>query len=104
MFGCLNILERNASNVLHEALNCSVGMMLRATNALTGSYPGPIPGSTEDAGSVQAGDYSFPVVQADNLTELDRIMRPLCDQGHQMFGRNSSPCFNHEGTWVGPTN
>jgi len=81
-----------------------VGLMLRARNSLRGAYPGTIPGSTEDAGPVQAGDYSFPVVQADDLLELDRIMRPLCDQAHQMFGRHSSPHFDHEGVWIEPKN
>jgi hypothetical protein len=31
----------------------------------------------------------FPIVQADNLLDVDRVIRPLCDQTHQMFGRDT---------------
>jgi hypothetical protein len=39
------------------------------------------------------------VMEADNLIEIDRVIRPLCDQAHQMFGRRSSPNFNSDGAW-----
>jgi len=31
---------------------------------------------------------------------VDRIIRPLCDQAHQMFGREGSPSFDADGTWI----
>jgi hypothetical protein len=63
-------------------------------------YPSAgIPGAEDHGGRIEAGDYPFPVVEADNLIEIDRITRPLCDQAHQMFGRRSSPYFNANGSW-----
>jgi len=78
-----------------------ISMMLRALNALRGTYEGPSPELNEEGGLIPRGDYPFPIMQADNLFELDRIMRPLCDQAHQMFGREASPLFNRDGAWVG---
>jgi hypothetical protein len=46
---------------------------------------------------VEAGDYRFPSVQIDDLAAVDRIIRPLCDQAHLMFGREGSPNLNVEG-------
>jgi hypothetical protein len=46
-------------------------------------------------------DFSFPAMQADNLTDIDKIIRPLCDQAHQTFGEDASPSFNAEGVWIG---
>ena len=53
----------------------------------------------EPGGKIRGGIYPFPVMQADNLIEVDKVIRPLCDQAHQMFGRDSSPYFTAEGVW-----
>jgi hypothetical protein len=74
-------------------------MMLRTQRPLAGAYEGadlleyhtpPIP----------AMDYSFPYMQVDDLSSTDRVIRPLCDQAHQMFGRERSPSFSAEGAWT----
>jgi hypothetical protein len=59
-----------------------------------------IPHVEEPGGMISSGNYPFPVVQADNLLDVDKVIRPLCDQAHQMFGRKSSPYFNPEGIWI----
>jgi hypothetical protein len=75
--------------------------MKSCLNAQTQSlYPSAGYGEEEGGGAVPPADYPFPMMQADNLIEIDRITRPLCDQVHQMFGRKESPCFNGEGVWV----
>ncbi len=55
----------------------------------------------EDPGDVMvvSGNYPFPVLQADNLLDVDRVIRPVCDQAHQMFGRSTSPSFDTNGIW-----
>ena len=77
-----------------------ISMMIRAANALRSVYPGQVPGTEEEGGFVPRGDYRFPVMQADNLFDLDRITRPFCDQAHQMFGRDASPFFDANGVWA----
>jgi hypothetical protein len=77
-----------------------LGMMLRIPRPLTGAYAG-VGGVAEYTEPVQARDYLFPFVQIDDLSSVDRVIRPLCDQAHQMFGREGSPNFNTEGAWVG---
>ncbi len=77
-----------------------ISMMLRAPNALRSVYPGQVPGTEEEGGLIAPNDYRFPVMQADNLLDIDRITRPLCDQAHQMFGRDASPYFDREGVWI----
>jgi len=54
----------------------------------------------EPGGAIRPGEYPFPMVQADNLIEIDKVIRPLCDQAHQTFGRNGSPCFDEGGNWI----
>jgi hypothetical protein len=49
---------------------------------------------------VEAGDYRFPSVQIEDLAAMDRIIRPLCDQAHQMFGRKASPNFKVDGVRI----
>jgi hypothetical protein len=68
-------------------------VLLQTANNITGLYP------DELGAMISLGSYLFPLVQADNLLDVDRVMRPLCDQMHQMFGRDSSPCFNAAGVW-----
>jgi len=77
-----------------------ISMMLRTVANTWSLYPSDVPGGEEQGGMVWPGSYSFPVVQADNLLEIDRITRPLCDQAHQMFGRDASPFFNANGVWI----
>jgi Schlafen, AlbA_2 len=77
-----------------------LGMMLRIRRPLTGVYAA-VGGFGEDhTAPVPAGDYPFPYMQVDDLSSTDRIIRPFCDQAHQMFGREESPSFNAEGVWV----
>jgi hypothetical protein len=78
-----------------------LSMMLRARNALRGIYQELHPGAIEDGGLIALGDYAFPIMQADNLLDIDRVTRPLCDQAHQMFGRDASPSFDANGVWNG---
>jgi hypothetical protein len=42
----------------------------------------------------------FPCVQVDNLADTDTIIRPLCDQAHQLFGKAASPSLSPEGRWI----
>jgi hypothetical protein len=79
-----------------------LSIVLRARNALRGIYGSMIPNQDDEAGIIAPMDYPFPMVQADNLIEIDRVSRPLCDQAHQMFGRSASPYFDRAGDWTGP--
>ena len=72
-------------------------MLLRIVHDIEGLHPA-VRGE-ELGGKTGSGSYSFPVVQADNFLDVDRVIRPLCDQAHQMFGRDSSPYFTAEGVW-----
>jgi hypothetical protein len=74
-------------------------MLLRTVNNTCGYFPGVIPGGEEPGKTIWPGSYPFPVMQADNLLDIDRVIRPLCDQAHQMFGRDASPYFNAHGVW-----
>src|SRR2546428_3121636 len=77
-----------------------LGMMLRIQRPLTGVYAA-VGGLGEDQTEpVPAGDYRFPYMQVDDLSTIDRIIRPFCDQAHQMFGGKGSPSFNAEGVWL----
>jgi len=75
-----------------------LGMMLRIQRPLTGVHAVGV--WIEDQTTVPAGDYRFPFMQIDDLSSTDRIIRPFCDQAHQMFGREASPNFNAEGRWA----
>ena len=76
-------------------------MLLRVPppNNLSALFPSRIPGAEEQGGLVRPDSYPFPVMQTDNFVELDKVIRLLCDQAHQMFGRRSSPFFNADGVW-----
>ena len=70
-------------------------MMLKTANETLSAYPMVgMPQAIEFGGTIAAGNYLFPAMQAESLVDVDRMIRPLCDQAHQMFGRDSSPCFN----------
>jgi hypothetical protein len=73
---------------------------LQTANNTTGLYPMVgMPHVEEPGATTSLGSYPFPVVQADNFLDVDKVIRPLCDQVHQMFGKDSSRCFNAEGVW-----
>lgn len=75
-------------------------MLLKTANETVSAYPMVgMPQAIEFGGTIAAGNYLFPVMQAESLVNVDRIIRPLCDQAHQMFGHDSSPCFNADGAW-----
>ena len=75
-------------------------MLLKVANETVSFYPmAGMPQAVEHGGTIPAGSYLFPVMEADNFVEVDRVIRPLCDQAHQMFGRDSSPCFDGDGVW-----
>ncbi len=77
-----------------------IGVTLRIQRELTGVYAA-IGGLGEDhTPPVDAGDYLFPFMQIDDLVHIDRILRPFCDQVHQMFGKEGSPNFNADGEWI----
>jgi hypothetical protein len=76
-----------------------ISMMLHFGMQVQSLYPN-VNNEDEPGGAVRPGDYPFPMVQADNLIDVDKVIRPLCDQAHQMFGRNGSPCFNAAGNWT----
>lgn len=76
-----------------------LGMMLRTRQRLIGVYAGFM-ATPEQTPPLAARDYSFPNMQVDDLSAIDRAIRPLCDQAHQMFGLAGSPSFNDEGAWV----
>jgi hypothetical protein len=49
------------------------------------------------------GIHPLPVLEVANLAEpAEKIVRPLCDVAHQMFGESGSPCFGADGSWQGP--
>jgi hypothetical protein len=77
-----------------------LSIMLRARDALQGIYAGP--NQEVEAELIAGMDYAFPIMQADNFIEVARVIRPLCDQAHQMFGRGGSRYFNDAGDWIGP--
>lgn len=78
-----------------------LGVMLRTMCGLAGVYRASAGVGEEQTEPVGPLDYAFPVVLVDDLFNIDRIIRPICDQLHQTFGREASPCFNTEGDWRG---
>jgi hypothetical protein len=93
------------ASAAYEALRVGgpylLGMQIRASHPLQGAYPTGFGQGYYATPFIAAGNYSFPFVQIDDLSHIDQIIRPLCDQAHHMFGKSSSPNFNAEGAWVG---
>jgi hypothetical protein len=91
------------ASAVYEAADISppyvLSMMLRIQRALTGVYAA-FGGGEDHTVAVPLGDYPFPYMQIDDLSNTDRIIRPFCDQAHQMFEREGSPSFNAEGVFV----
>lgn len=77
-----------------------LGVMLRTQRPLTAVYPAFPYGGEEHTEPVLPSDYCFPFMQVDDLSSADRIIRPFCDQVHQMFGKDGSPNFNQQGVWI----
>ena len=76
-----------------------LGMMLKIRRPLIGVYAA-LGGYGEDHSQpIHPGDYRFPFMQVDDLSNTDKIIRPFCDQAHQLFGKEGSPSFNREGVW-----
>jgi len=77
-----------------------LGMMFRLQEPLVGGYAA-MGGLGEDhTPPIPARDYSFPCMTIDDLSSTDTVIRPFCDQAHQMFGKAGSPSFNPEGMWI----
>jgi hypothetical protein len=72
-------------------------MLLRIVHDIEGLHLAPI--GEDPGGRIGPGSYAFPIMQADNFLDVDRVIRSLCDQAHQMFGRDASPYFTAEGVW-----
>jgi hypothetical protein len=77
-----------------------VSMTLRIQRTVTGVYAA-LGGGEEHTQPVPSGDFRFPFMQIDELVNINRILKPFCDQVHQMFGKEASPSFNANGDWIG---
>jgi len=78
-----------------------MGMFLSVPQqSLYGAYAGA-DGLEYHTQPLLPADFSFPHMQVDDLSDFGKIIRPLCDQAHQMFGREGSPSFDAEGRWIG---
>jgi len=92
------------AKVVYETAGISppflLGMTLRTQRPLVGAYAGLGGFGEEHTEPVPARDYVFPFMEVDDLSVTDRIIRPLCDQAHQLFGREGSPSFNAAGAWT----
>jgi hypothetical protein len=64
-----------------------------------GLYPGGGPWE-EPTQPVASGEYQFPFMQVDDLINIDRLLRPFCDQVHQLFGKDRSRNFSEDGIWI----
>jgi len=78
-----------------------LSMMVKTPFRLAGRYAGAVPGTDDITRGIAAGDYAFPTMLLDNFIDVDSLIRPFCDHAHQTFGRSSSPCFDHNGRWIG---
>jgi schlafen family protein len=80
----------------------TLGMMLRTSRPLAGveeaRLGGPF-GQRQLTEEIATGDYLFPYAGVEDLSDIDRITRPFCDQTYQMFGLNQSPQFDETGAW-----
>jgi hypothetical protein len=91
------------SGAVYEASQISapylMGLKIWATRPLVGGYPA-VPAGLELVPPIPARHYVFPYVQIDDISDTDNVVRPLCDQAHQMFGRDRSPSFNEQEAWT----
>ncbi len=77
-----------------------LGMMFRLQQPLVGGYAAMGGLGENHTPPIPARDYRFPCMTIDDLSSTDTVIRPFCDQAHQMFGRNGSPSFDAEGVWI----
>jgi hypothetical protein len=54
----------------------------------------------EHSDAIRSGNYQFPFMQVDDLSAVDKIIKPFCDQTHQLFGKDGSPSFDAAGVWI----
>ena len=66
---------------------------LRLPRELTGVYPEMGGMGEVHTQPIASGDYRFPFMEIDDLIDIDRILRPFCDQVHQLFGKEGSSSF-----------
>lgn len=90
---------RRAYQAANVAAPYLLTMLLRVQRPLHGIYGGAdnLPYETEPVG---VNDYAFPFMEIDDLSNPEKIIRPLCDQAHQLFGREGSPSFNQDDEWI----
>jgi hypothetical protein len=72
---------------------------LQIQREFVGLYPGGGPWE-EPTQPVAPGKYQFPFMQVDDLINIDRLLRPFCDQVHQLFGKDRSRSFSEDGIWI----
>jgi Schlafen, AlbA_2 len=77
-----------------------LGMMLRTMQPLAGAFDSGVAGYLDYTWPIPRNDYVFPFTAIDDLSKRDKEIRPLCDQAHQLFGRDGSPSFNANGVWT----
>jgi hypothetical protein len=77
-----------------------LGMVLRLQEPLVGGYAAMGGLGEVHTPPIPARDYRFPCMTVDDLSSTDAVIRPFCDQAHQMFGREGSPSFDAEGVWI----
>ena len=96
---------RQASNIYQTAGLTApfiLGMSLQSAEPMFGAFPDFGLNTYYVAGTpVAPGAYRFPYLQAMSLSDWDHLIRPLCDQAHQMFGKEGSPSFGADGRWAG---
>jgi hypothetical protein len=73
---------------------------LTVQRELMGLYPSAGGPWEEPAALVEPDAYRFPFMQIDDFINMDRILRPFCDQVHQLFGKEGSSSFNADGRWI----
>lgn len=76
-----------------------LAMMLGVTHPLAGVFAG-VGGFEDFSAPLPPRDYRFPYMPLYSLADVDRLIRPFCDQAHQMFGKARSASFNADGVWI----
>jgi hypothetical protein len=92
------------TKAVYEAAGISapyvLGAMLRTQQLLIGEFASADGFGYDADVMLGPGDYKYPYMQIDDLSQADRIIRPLCDQSHQMFGKQGSPNFGDDGRFI----
>jgi hypothetical protein len=91
------------SRSLYEAAGIGppyvASISLQMQREFVGLYPGGGPWE-EPTQPVAPSEYQFPFMQVDDLINIDSLLRPFCDQVHQLFGKDRSHNFSEEGIWI----